>query len=234
MKRPLFLVSAATTAMVMASASAGSARDVALELQFFDHLDAGMPEQDVFVERSPGSDEVVRVTKETADMDAPLFLSTISQPHDPFDATAVGPFPKGAALGLTLGTWLGASGSGRYVCEAGEGHIDVTFEGLVPDGVYTLWHFFMTPTPTEPFIGTFDLPVGALDGSQSVFTADAYGNAVYKRTLASCLQLTGSQLASGLAVNWHSDGKTYGPLPGDFGLNAHIQLFTVLPVPGES
>ncbi len=220
--------------MVLASAGSALARDVTLELGFFDHLDAGMPEQDVFVERTPGSDEVVRVTAETADMDAPLFLSSVAQPHDPFDATNIGPFPKGTPLGMTLGTWLGASGSGRYVCEGGEGHINVTFSGLVPDGVYTMWHFFMTPTPTEPFIGTFDLPVGALDGSQSVFTADADGNAVFERTLASCLQLTGSQLASGLALNWHSDGQTYGPLPGDFGLNAHIQLFTVLPVPGES
>ena len=32
-----------------------------------------------------------------------------------------------------------------------------------------------------------------------------------------------------LAINYHSDGKTYGPLPGAFGLNAHIPLFVMLP-----
>ena len=32
-----------------------------------------------------------------------------------------------------------------------------------------------------------------------------------------CLQLSNSQLASGIAIAMHSDGKTYGPDPGPFG-----------------
>jgi hypothetical protein len=32
-----------------------------------------------------------------------------------------------------------------------------------------------------------------------------------------------------LAVNYHSDGKTYAGLPGEFGLTAHMPLFLVLP-----
>jgi hypothetical protein len=32
-----------------------------------------------------------------------------------------------------------------------------------------------------------------------------------------------------LAVNYHSNGKTYAGLPGEFGLNAHMPLFLMLP-----
>ena len=32
-----------------------------------------------------------------------------------------------------------------------------------------------------------------------------------------------------LAINYHSDGKTYAGLPGDFGYNAHVPLFAMLP-----
>ena len=41
--------------------------------------------------------------------------------------------------------------------------------------------------------------------------------------------MTGEHLAGMLALNWHSDGKTYGTLPGEFATDAHIQLFTILP-----
>jgi hypothetical protein len=32
-----------------------------------------------------------------------------------------------------------------------------------------------------------------------------------------------------LAINWHSNGKTYGGHPGAFGSVAHIPLFVMLP-----
>ena len=34
---------------------------------------------------------------------------------------------------------------------------------------------------------------------------------------------------SGLAIAYHSDAKTYGPLPGEFGSNSHIHLYLGLP-----
>ena len=41
--------------------------------------------------------------------------------------------------------------------------------------------------------------------------------------------MSGEHLSSGLAIAYHSDGKTYGPLAGDFGSKAHVQLFLMLP-----
>lgn len=92
-----------------------------------------------------------------------------------------------------------------------------------------MWHFFMASPQTDPFIGTFDLPLGARDGAQSVFASGPDGSIDFTREFELCLQMSGEQLAAGLAVAWHSDGKTYGPLPGDFATRSHIQLFTVLP-----
>ncbi|MEM6638079.1 MAG: hypothetical protein AAF667_19585 [Pseudomonadota bacterium] len=223
------LLSSALAGPALAIDASGDAQEVAFELKFITHVDAGVAEQDVYVQDNPGSDDIFRPGVDYERLNAPLFASSEEQSHNPGDASAVGPYPKGAALDISLGDWLGASGSGSYHVEDGEGHLTVEFEGLVPNGVYTLWHFFMANGETEPFIGTFDLPVGAFDGSQSVFVADAEGSAKFDQTFETALQLSGEQLTAGLAVNWHSDGKTYGVLPGAFGQNAHIQLFSGLP-----
>lgn len=223
------LVSSALAGPALAIDASGKAQEVAFDLTFITHVDAGVPEQDVYVERNPGSGEIFRPGVNNSDFDTPLFASSEDQSHNPADPDAVGPYPQGAALDITLGEWLGASGSGSYHVEDGQGHLTVEFEGLVPNGVYTLWHFFMANGETQPFVGTFDLPVGAFDGSQSIFVADAEGSATFDQTFETALQLSGEQLTAGLAVNWHSDGKTYGVLPGAFGQNAHIQLFSGLP-----
>ncbi len=202
---------------------------VSFDLSFRYHVADDIAEQDVFIERAPGSGEVWRPTPAERNLEAPLYAAAEPQRHMPFDASAIGPFPKGEPLGMTLGAWYGATGEGSYTCENGEGHLRVAFEGLVPEGVYTLWHYFVAWPPTEPFIGTYDLPVGSRDGEQSVFVADAEGDAVFDQSFKPCLQLTGEHLAAGLAVNWHSDGKTYGVEPGEFAHNAHIQLYAGLP-----
>ncbi|MEM7461179.1 MAG: hypothetical protein AAF362_00690 [Pseudomonadota bacterium] len=222
MKRSIFL-------LAVFAANPVFAQDVSFDVDFRLHVADGVAEQDVYVEQVPGSDNVQRPGPEFADRGAALYASTTPQSHAPTDPKAVGPFPKGKPLDVTLGEWLNASGAGQYSCSAGQGRLNINFEGLVPGGVYTLWHFFMVNGATDPFIGTFDLPVGELDGSQATFIADSAGNAVFDQTLASCLQLTGNQLVAGLAVNWHSDGKTYGVEPGAFGQSAHIQLYTDLP-----
>ncbi|MEM6693084.1 MAG: hypothetical protein AAF626_00280 [Pseudomonadota bacterium] len=213
-------------AAVVLAASPAFADDVSFDITFRNHVQDGLNEQDVYV---LGTGGVVRPGPNVISLDANLFASAVPQAHAPGDPDATGPFPKGADLGITLNDWLGASGNGRYHCENGKGRLMVAFEDLVPNGVYTIWHFFMANGAIEPFIGTFDLPIGDFDGSQSIVTANAQGNALFDQTFASCLQLSGPQLMAGLALNWHSDGQTYGVLPGMFGHNAHIQLYADLP-----
>ncbi|MCP4383318.1 MAG: hypothetical protein GY798_18180, partial [Hyphomicrobiales bacterium] len=167
------VIGAGSLALVASFTPANAGSDTkSLDLKFFYHLDADMHEQDVFIMRD---EDVYRVTKNDDDMTAPLYRSASYVPHAPLEPEKVGPYAPGEPLGFTLGEWLGATGAGTYTCEDGQGTLDVTFDQLMPEGVYTLWHFFMAMPTTDPFIGTFDLPVGARDGSDSVFQADAKG-----------------------------------------------------------
>lgn len=226
MSRLAFVLTVALTAALLASqASAG----MAIKLQFVNHLQAKLPEQDIYIERSTEPGKVYRVTAADKDMAAPLYAAASSIKHNPFDAKDLGPYPKGRALGITLGQWLAAKGSGTYACERGQGTVTARFEGLVPNGVYTMWYFFLPMPPPTPFTGTLDLPLGARNGTQNTLTARADGKALYRLSFKPCLQLSGEQLAAGLAAAWHSDGKTYATDPGPFGIVTHVQLFLLLP-----
>jgi len=230
------IFASALGAMILLPADVASAdvppmshEDMTIELAFVTHLDMNLPEQDVFIEREPGSDEVYRVTGADHDMKAQLFKTAVPVKHDPFDPKAVGPHPKGEPLGMTLGEWLAHRGTGVYTAESGEGKLSLEFSGLVPNGVYTMWHAFIALPPTTPFSGTLDLPLGARDGSESVFRADADGKAVFEHTFSPALEMSDVWTTSMLAIAYHSDGKTYGGVPGDFGYNAHVPLFVMLP-----
>lgn len=205
------------------------AQKTSVEVTFVDHLTAGMIEQDVFVRKA--GKKVYRVGPEEREkyLHAEVYTTKKAQDHDPFDMANGGPFKKGESFGITLSDWLKASGKATCTCENGWGEVTAEFKKLIPNGVYTLWHSFMAKPPTVPFIGTLDTPLGNRDGSQSIFRADAKGNAFVQVRFENCLQLTDEQLMSLLAIAYHSDGQTYGVLPGPFGQVTHIQLFAVLP-----
>jgi hypothetical protein len=200
-----------------------------IELAFITHLDAGMPEQDVFIEREPGSGEVFRVTAGDHNMSAPLFAAATEIEHNPFDPAAVGPHAKGESMGMTLGEWLKTSGRGTYTYRDGEGSLDLRFTGLVPNGIYTMWNVFGPVSPPKPFTGLLDLPLGASDGSENMFRADEQGNAVFTHTFKPGLQFSDVWTNALLAICYHRDGKTYGGSPGLFGLHSHVPLFVMLP-----
>ena len=162
-------------------------------------------------------------------MNATLYTAAEYVPHDPFNPEALGPFKKGNPIGMTLGQWLKHSGTGTYSCDGESGSLELQFTGLVPNGVYTMWHFFMSIPPPVPFTGTLDLPLGAKDGSESVFVADENGNARFIHKFKPCLEMSDVWTTAGLAINYHSDGKTYGGHPGEFGSKSHIPIFVMLP-----
>ncbi len=211
-------------------------KDEIEELEFVDHIKAGMIEQDVFVEKTRGSGEVFRVGKTEAKRyaDAPVYRSKVPVRHAPFSPAKNGPYPKGASLGMSLGDWLKGSGRVSVTCSGDEGRIKALFRNLVPNGTYTMWYFRAAKAHmgcAECPFATIDFPVGAKDGSQSPFAADARGNATFDASFKPCLKPSDDQLAAALGIAYHSDGKTYGPSPGDMGHTSHVQLFTVLPGP---
>ncbi|MCB0198252.1 MAG: hypothetical protein KDJ65_40295, partial [Anaerolineae bacterium] len=77
-----------------------------------------------------------------------------------------------------------------------------------------------------------DEPCGAADGSENTFVANPQGKARFYLPLPTLTDST-DDVVKMIALAYHSDGKTYGPSPGDFGLNSHVQLFFGLP-PVES
>ena len=202
--------------------------DYQVDLTFVNHFQAGMNEQDVFVERDVGASEVYRATAADEDPGIPLYATTEAVAHNPSDMADVGPFAKGQPLDLTLGEWLAGTGSATLGCEGGQGSLQADFTNLVPDATYTIWHFYMPEPATVPF-QSIDLPLGARDGSQNTFTTDASGNALFNTLFEGCLPLSLESLHSALALAYHSDGQTYGLSAGDFGANSHVQLFVAFP-----
>ena len=200
-------------------------------LQSMSHLAMGLPEQDVYIERELRSDQVIRIApgEETAAADLPIYAASELVEHNLFATgdAPFGPFPKGAALGMTMGEWLAASGEGTYTVTGDRAKLDMTYEKLVPNGVYTVW---CTRTTFPPNINVVDKPCGAADGSQNGFVADAQGNGHFELELAT-LPVSTAETVSVIAIAYHSDGKTYGAYPGDFGYNSHVHVAAVIPVP---
>lgn len=233
--RRLSAVSAFALASVATGVAAQAGDDVyaapgqSLTLNFHFHLDAGMYEQDVFLRRNASDPGVYRVTAGDRNMSAPLYRTAATVPHSPYDPEQLGPYAPGEPLEITLGEWLSGTGRGEYSCSNSQGYIDISFDNLVPGGVYTLWHFFMADPPTNPFSGALALPIGARDGSQAGFRADAHGKARFEQSFRPCLQMSGEHLVAGLATAYHSDGRTYGALPGEYATRSHIHMIVMLP-----
>jgi hypothetical protein len=222
------MAASVTTAHADVQGGGAAQKDHSIVLVFTTHLEADLPAMDVFIERERGTGFVYRPTTRDS-LDAMLYRTAAPVARGSFELQRIGPHPKGDAFNMTLGEWAGHSGSGTYRCQDGEGTVSAEFSGLVPNGVYTMWHTFTAALATRPFSGYLDLPLGARDGSTSVFVADMRGEASFERTFAPCLQMSDGWLTAMLAVNFHSDNRTHGGLPGDFGQNVHTPLFLVLP-----
>ncbi|MEX1021301.1 MAG: hypothetical protein WDZ49_16690 [Litorilinea sp.] len=201
-----------------------------MALEAFTHLALGMAEQDVFIERVAGSGQVERIIPgEEADMmRLPIYAAGELVEHDLFGTgeNPLGPYANGMALGMTLGEWLSATGHGSYTVTGERAKIELTFEKLVPNGIYTAW---CSRVSFPPNIEVVDIACGAADGSENVFMADAEGNAHFELELAA-LPPSSPETVSTIAIAYHSDGNTYGPYPGDFGLNSHVHLAAPLAV----
>lgn len=204
---------------------------MALEaIPLVNHIQAGIAEQDVFVDTGDGMG-VYRISVEDAAdpnlLDAPLYASAEPQEHDP-SSQELGPFEKGAPLGFTLGEWLDGRGAIAYACQDGEATFDATFSQLVPDGVYTIWYGRLS-MEEGAIVGVEEMPLGAPDGSQNTFTAGEDGQASFHLDGFPCVEPTemdetGTGVSTVFAAAYHSDGKTYGEEPGDFGSLSHVQL----------
>jgi len=195
---------------------------VKLRLKTF--IERGLAERDVLVEKGGTAAGMVdRVSpfeiKGAAILSKPVYATTKGNTHAAAFGGTPGPFPKGPALGFTLGQWLAARGAGTLTVDGDVVELKLSFRRLVPNGVYTVW---CVP------VGGSDTPCGAADGSQNLLRVDASGNARFEAKMAPMpahMKTTGTIIA----LAYHSDGKSYGKEPGWFGQSTHVQLVVVSP-----
>ena len=163
-------------------------------------------------------------------LDQPVYAAGAMQQHDPFGLgpNPMGPYPAGEPLGFTMRQWLSAGGDVTYGCANGQSTVSAGLRNLVPNGQYTLWYSRLTFPPNLEVV---DRPLGAADGSQNSFKADASGNATFNLTFPGCLEQTTKETATLIVTAYHSDGKTYGSSPGDFGRVTHLQNIAVIGPP---
>jgi hypothetical protein len=174
------------------------------------------------------------------------YATTNATPHDPYKImpNALGPFPKGSPLGFTLGEWLDAIGVGTYIEENGNASISLTFHNLVPNGTYSVWCHRVTSPPNYREENS---PLGAPDGTQNIFKADASGNGTFylksdalpgttnvtymdwvAMYITRTAPITTNITWTLIGVVYHSDGQTHGATPAEFGKNAHLQLVNLM------
>jgi len=106
--------------------------------------------------------------------------------------------------------------------------MDFSFHRLVPNGTYTVWWAGVTPAPDYRYMVA---PVGASDGSENGFKADAAGNGTFHAEMKYLLPHSTNENRTLIVVRYQSDGKEPGPKPGDYGKIAHVQLLYRLPLP---
>lgn len=220
------------------TAESATDKGVTTNVQFGNHIQMGLPEQAVYIEDDKNPAQVWRVEGDAQKKLDPtveaktVYAAAASVPPDPFKvgANPLGPFQKGKSLGFTMAKWLGATGSGTYVASGEDAQLSLTFQNLVPSGVYTVWCSRLTLPPNVAIV---DKPCGAADGSENSFTADASGNGAFSLKMKA-LEASTKETVSVLALTYHSDGKTYGADPGQFGLYSHVQLAFLLPAPSEA
>ncbi|MBI2621166.1 MAG: hypothetical protein HYW63_00780 [Candidatus Levybacteria bacterium] len=201
------------------------------DITFVNHIQAKLPEQDVFIQSKDDSSKVIRVEGETASDPSVLaqtvYATAVETPHDPFKVgdNPLGPFQKGVNLGFNLEDWLAATGKGTYSVDGDDAELSLSFTNLVPNSTYTVWCSRITFPPTPNVV---DRPCGAADGSENVFTTDENGNGLFSVKMEP-LEPSTKETVSAIALAYHSDGKTYAESPGNFGLNSHVQIFYLLP-----
>lgn len=191
-----------------------------VEMVFYNDLALGVPFQDAYIETEDGMVKRVELTDPISALFQPLYTITFDNPPDlfeePFD---IGPYEMGEPMGITLGEWLAARGTGTYTVSGDRATLDLHFDNLVPNGVYTLWCI-------ETNLVTFDMaddPCGAADGTENEFVADGDGSADFSMEIDAFPSSTDEVIYT-VALAYHSDGQTYGASPGEFGRNVHVQL----------
>ncbi len=131
---------------------------------------------------------------------------------------------------ITLGDWKQATGHASIECVEGGTRYHFRFKGLIPNGLYTLWHF--------PGSGGGALASHRPNDINNVMTANVAGNAhlivvgtagnmTFGGSVGACTLPTSENIGRGydfvggfgdalFMLEYHNDQRTHGPFPGPF------------------
>ncbi len=137
---------------------------------------------------------------------------------------------------ITLGDWMGATGRAHVKCHAdGTAKVRLSLQGLVEDGVYTIWGLFGLDSDGDGFEDT--LVPAPFGGVPNVVVPGKLGKAQVTRTLGFCPMDEPS--LKFVDVTYHSDTNVYGGtvdlflegFPGFAVTNTHVAFpFNVDPL----
>lgn len=111
---------------------------------------------------------------------------------------------------ITLADWTSAEGNMTFTCfEDGTATVEIDAQGLIPNGVYTLWGIFFRDFSGDGNIdGMAPSPLG---GVPNVLVAGLDGSGSMIRNLNYCPQDETTLVTT--ALSFHSDGNVYGGAP---------------------
>ena len=226
-KKVIFAKMAVVCLLVVVSGmtlSATAQDTLVIDLNWRTLTGLGLAEQFVFVLNEDGEAYKITADSPLSELGKPIY--TMANPEefafDPFQLleNPLGPLEAGEPLNMTMGDYLAARGSGTYTVEGDMATVDLSFDRLVPNGVYTMWCSTLHRPPNFEVI---DKPCGEQDGSENTFMSDEHGEMQIEMSFPA-LDLPTETTLSVIAIAWHSDGQTYGEHPGDFGSVSFVPL----------
>lgn len=162
----------------------------------------------------------VQLLEEIVDKDG----NTPTNPNEPLFAKNIFDDPIGQLNEIkapdghqvTLSEFQTAKGNLLVHCNGNSSTVEISLEGMIPNGTYTFWLAYMTRKVkvgesidfANDFVNFTNPPIGPSDGSGNAVVADANGKIEATLEHASCI-LT-DEVALVIPVLYHLNGKTFG------------------------
>ncbi len=162
----------------------------------------------------------VQLLKEIVDKNG----NTPTSPNEPLYAANIFDPPIGLLTAIkapdghhvTLAEFQMAKGNLNVHCNGNKAFVNVSMEGMIPNGTYTFWLAYLNKTRKvgEPinfmndFVYQTNPPVGASNGTENIAVADANGVITITFEHQSCI-LT-DEVALVIPILYHINGKTFG------------------------
>ena len=117
---------------------------------------------------------------------------------------------------VTLSEFETANGNLSVHCNGNSSTIEISLEGMIPNGTYTFWLAYLNKTRkvgeqidfANDFVNFNNPPIGASDGTENIAIADANGTISATLAHGSCI-LT-DEVALVIPILYHINGKTFG------------------------